>query len=231
MSESTTLVATNPAEMATAQHGLIDWCDEKLKECQSDLTCAQGIVAALRKAGISDARGRRAVTAARRRMGFYAKVKGALEAGYYILPPFPVEIFAIRIKPDALPATDHSTSNYRQQQTPDAGLPPGEGEYVNPYPQRLHVDTVEKKNSNGSTYQQHYYENAEEWRKVEFPVAVVKPQLIEATGKALALKVFDKLGLFRRQKDPIIVGQIVHYKKFHDPLTFFVAWWVDTKDI
>lgn len=58
----------------------------------------------------------------------------------------------------------------------------------------------------------------------------VKPQIIEATGRALSKKIFDWLGVAPsyRAVDPMVIGCIKHWKKHQGPLHFFVAWWLDT---
>ena len=80
---------------------------------------------------------------------------------------------------------------------------------------------------------------------MEFPVTMAKPDVIEATSRAKALKIFDDLailpgyapskGTTPPKGDPIIVGRIIdrarsgpyntHY------LTFIIAWHINTRDI
>lgn len=76
-----------------------------------------------------------------------------------------------------------------------------------------------------------YYANTA-WSEVEFPMRAMKPQLIEATRVAMEAKIFDAFAIAPqyRAADPIIVGQIRHYKN-RTPLTFFVAWWIEEKDL
>jgi hypothetical protein len=71
---------------------------------------------------------------------------------------------------------------------------------------------------------------------IRFPFTFAKPQILKATSRAMALKVFDELGCLpapnRRARptagDPIIVGRIVHKEGWSEKVfTFMVAWFMD----
>jgi hypothetical protein len=73
-----------------------------------------------------------------------------------------------------------------------------------------------------------------EFEDVEFPMTLVKPQVLDATAKAMARKIFDQIGVLpnRRAKgDPILVGLIIPPHRRHEPLTFFISWWLNTNDL
>lgn len=223
------LVALDPHQMSQAQTGLIEWCGKKLDACRAELTQAHGIIESLRKASMSDARGRRLVTSIHKRLTFYEKIKAALEAGYYILPPIPHQTFAIRSAKE-LPPPNRQTGNtwHADEPTPPI-LPVGEGENHSATVERKAVDSIELKDNNGKPVTKYIYENTA-WKDIEFPFFPVKPEIIEATGKALSTKIFDWLGVAPsyRTPDPMVVGCIKHYKAHQGPLHFFVAWWLDT---
>lgn len=222
------LVALNPHEMSQAQNTLIEWCANKLTELGHEIGQAHAIVEAMRKGGMSDARGRRLVTGINKRVGFYKKLKAALDAGYYILPPIPHQTFAIR-SARLLPPPNRQTGNGWKADEPNAQiLPVGEGEYHNATVERHVVDTVTV-NENNKEVRRHVFANTD-WKDIEFPFFPVKPEIIEATGKALRLKIFDWLGVAPeyRTTDPMVVGCIKHHKSGEKPLHFFVAWWLDT---
>jgi len=225
---NTQLVAIDPRQLAQEQGRLIEWCDSKLAELASELTQSHGIVKALRDAKMSDARGRRVVTSVRKRTAFYEKIKSALAAGYYILPPIPHQTFAIRSAKEAPPEKRAIGSYWKADEPTPDNLPVGEGEYHNAVAKRERVDSVIQK-ENGKDVEKYIYANTE-WRDIEFPFFPVKPQIIEATGKALSLKIFDWLGAApqHRSVDPMVIGCIKHYKQYSGPVHFFVAWWLDT---
>jgi len=225
------LVALNPHEMSQAQISLIAWCANKLAELESETTQAHGIVEAFRKAGMSDARGRRLVTGINKRIAFYQKIKAALDAGYYILPPIPHQTFAIRSARILPPENRQVGHTWKADEPNPQILPPGEGEYHNATVERGVVDSVTV-NEGSDKVKKYIYANTD-WKDIEFPFFPVKPEIIEATGKALKLKIFDWLGVAPeyRTADPMVIGCIKHYKGTQKPLHFFVAWWLDTSDL
>jgi hypothetical protein len=181
---------------------------------------------------MSDARARRLVTGINKRVTFYSKVKAALAEGYYILPPIPHQTFAIR-SARVLPPEKRSTGSQWKADEPNAQiLPVGEGEYHNATVERQVVDTVEQRDTKGALVTKNVWGNVG-WKDVEFPFFPVKPEIIEATGKALSKKIFDWLGVAPqyRATDPMVVGCIKHYKQYDQPLHFFVAWWLDVETL
>lgn len=222
------LVALDPHGLADAQTWLIDWCDKKLDGLEREMAQAQGIVTALRKASMSDARGRRLVTHVNKRVAFYSKVKAALANGYYILPPIPHQTFAIRSTREVPLENRQVGHTYKADEPTPPVLPVGEGENHNATVERQLVDTYEGKDNQGKAVTKYVYGNVA-WKEVEFPFFPVKPEIIEATGKALSKKIFDWLGVAPnyRTADPMVIGCIKHYKHNQQPLHFFVAWWLD----
>ena len=223
------LVALDPHQMSQAQGGLIEWCGKKLDACKSELIQAHGIVDALRKGSMSDARGRRLVTSIHKRIAFYEKIKAALEAGYYILPPIPHQTFAIRSARELPPPNRKTGNTWKADEPTPPVLPVGEGENRNATVERECVDSYEVKEKDGKEVTKYIYENTA-WKDIEFPFFPVKPEIIEATSKALSKKIFDWLGVAPqyRATDPMVIGCIKHYKQYAQPLHFFVAWWLDT---
>jgi hypothetical protein len=129
-----TVIANSPKEMETAQRSLILWAARKIQAIKND------IAEAVEQLNISKERRwntdgwRREIGKHEKRAEFYRKVKTALEAGYYIVPPFPIDIFAIRTKRTAPVRKDSTHSDNHNQ---GAGvLAIGEGRYVDPKPIR-----------------------------------------------------------------------------------------------
>lgn len=228
-------IARTPAEMEQAQNDLVVWAKGKLEAVRIELNEAQESLKIAKQSKWNATRWQSVVRRARARMIFYTKVKRALEAGYYIVPPFPVDIFAVRT--DRAGPSGSQTSSYgwigatALDQKPRR-LPEGEGEYVAAEPEvwvrdLSHTDAEGKKVSQ----YQHY---AKEFRDVDFPFAFAKPQLLERVSQAMKEKIFDQFGVlpkYQRKGDPIVVGQILHYGQNKSPVTFFVGWWLDTKDL
>ena len=87
-------IARTPAEMEQAQNDLVVWAKGKLEAVRVELNEAQESLKIAKQSKWSTTRWQRVVGRARARMIFYTKVKRALEAGYYIVPPFPVDVVA-----------------------------------------------------------------------------------------------------------------------------------------
>lgn len=230
-------VATTPAQMEIAQRDMIRWCGERLEREKLELADLERTIAEAQKAGMNVAAWKRRLSMSRAKMIFYRKVKGALMKGYYIVPPFDVQLFAIRTERGY-------TKGHRQDYRSDFEqrgqiLAEGEGEWRNPWPQvRTGTEAKRDANSNivkdqsGKAVMQRWWA-AGNWRDVDFPFKFVKPEVIAAVRGALESKIFDALGVLPkyRNPDPIVVGQIFPPHKPYEPLTFFVAWWMDPKDL
>lgn len=227
------ITALSPAGMEVAQQNLIALCDQKVEAEKLEIADLERTIAEAQKVGLNDAAWKRRLGKARAKMMFYRKVKGALLQGFYIVPPFPVQHFAIRTKRDwpkrrHTPTTSHWSSDFVQEAQ---RLDVGEGEYRNPFPvKESHSVSVQK--PDGKVVAEVRW-NAGEWDHLEFPFKLVKPEVIAAVGKALTAKIFDALGVLPNYKtpDPLVIGQIFPPHRPHDPVCFFVAWWMDPKDL
>lgn len=204
-----TVFATNPAEMAQAQHGMVGWCQRKIDEAarQRDDFEANGLRVAEAGWPREAAKWRRQVVKAQKRVDFYEKLKLALEAGYLIVPPLPFQAFAIRTKrtsPKWQNLGQHA--DHQQQAEP---IKAGRGHYENPFPEvNLHSDS--RKDAQGKEIVQRWTTPGD-FRPIDFPFALAKPEILNATTKAMALKVFDAIGVLPRHRapDPIVVGSII----------------------
>jgi hypothetical protein len=214
---------------------LILWSARKIQAIKGEIAEAQEQLAIAVQNKWNRAAWQTQIRKHERRMAFYKKVKGALEAGYYIVPPFPVEIFAIRTdrkRPEPM-RSDFSSNHDQLAQS----LPIGEGSYVDPRP-TCQKDSWTKTNPDGTKKQMtEYY--ATEFRAVDFPFKLAKPEIMGATAKAMAQKIFDRLGILpgTHKPDPIICGQIIipnqpsWSKRDPNVINFFVAWWLDTSTL
>lgn len=228
-----TVMATSPAEMEGAQRSLILWCARKIQATKEELAEAKEQLEIARQNKWNTSAWSRQALKHERRGEFYRKIKSALEAGYYIVPPFPLDIFAIRtdrVNPE------RKDSEYRDNHNQKAlSLPEGQGRYVDPKPIRQgYIDKRKKADGTIRDVTMYY---AREFASVDFPFKLAKPEVLGATAKAMALKIFDRLGVLPafRAADPIVCGQILYpdQPRYGEPktVTFFVAWWLDTKTL
>jgi hypothetical protein len=223
-----TVFATKPHEMVAAQSEMVLWAAGKVAEVKADLAdAAAGFEIATANGWNTDAAGR-LLNKATKMVTFYEKIEAALQSGYYIVPPFPIDVFTIRTNRKK-PAKKDSTYRWDRHLQNAQLLPIGEGRYVSDAPtvfQRTYP-AIEP----GKQPVTNYF--AEEFRDVAFPFGLAKPQVMEATAAAMALKVFDRLGVLpaTRKPDPIICGQILKPDQYRTAVTFFVAWWLDTKTL
>jgi hypothetical protein len=227
------IIAVNPQQMQEAQATTIGWIDKKLASANADFDEAAALRDQLARKGMNVTHAQRLLDKSMKRVKFYEKVKAALEAGYYIIPPFDIQLFAIRT--DRGPTAERGENARLLNDQTGRSLPAGAGRYVNPVPIRRAVDTVDKPAYNDPTKTREVtiYENDRDWRdELDLPVRAMKPTLIEAVGRALELKIFDALGIAPayRAADPIIAGQI-RRPEGKGTLTFFVAWWLDEQDL
>lgn len=233
-----TVVARDPEQMIRAQRSLTLWAARKIQSEKDLLRESQEQLDIATKSKWSTTAWRKRVKLSEAKIEFYKKIKSALEAGYYIVPPFPLDIFAVR--------TSRSTpkwenSNDKHIAAVAQTLPEGEGRYV---ARALEVGenhrygnkpdgTTDFRNIVSTWY------NSRDFQSVDFPFKLAKPEIMAETAKAFALKIFDQFGVLPKaptaavavRNDPIVCGQILAPHKNKAPVTFFVAWWLDTKSL
>ncbi len=229
-----TLVALTPADMAPAQAELAAWCDRKLlavKAEQADLEANLELATAhgWKHASVVSTLNRTA-----KRVLYYEKIKAAVEAGYLIVPNFPIDIFAVRVQ---RAKQKQRTAAYRYRadyKTATAELlPAGEGRYVD---EQLFTtdESYDQIGKDGKTERVSLYASGD-YDAVDFPIAVVKPAILQAAQRAMALKIFDEVGLVANRpgtgRDPIVVGRLLDPRGNGRCATFFVAWWLDTASL
>lgn len=225
------LTAFEPADMPKCQEALIAWCQDKVKTLRSDAReLRQAYNQAKEKKWKTSVLKRHADLAAAR-VQFYEKILAALEAGYVIVPNFPVQAFAIRTKETIDAENEHvRIASYRMdfKREPDQSAV-GEGEYQNPFPFVVHWQADAQSPAYKGQKEIRQYPHS--WDKLDFPISMAKLEIMEATDRAMALKVFDQLGILpaNRKEDPIIVGQIFGPKG--KMVTFMIAWHLDTRTL
>jgi hypothetical protein len=226
------VIATTPQGMIAAQPKLLEWCEARIGSGKQDLSLAEQTFNSLQRAKMRTNPASAQIRKARHRISFYEKVAAAIKLGYYIVPPFELQVFAIRT--DKTPYEAPGENSYGSEHSASA-LPIGKGKYVDPKPARVLIGTEKRNRSYGekAEYDAKIYDNADDFNAVGLPLRAQRPEIIDAVAGALEQKIFDALGIAPayRAADPIICGQIVRPEKNKAPITFFVAWWLDQSDL
>lgn len=225
------LTATLPAEMVESQKELVDWCEQKLVVVQGHAAeLMESYEYAKKNKWKKDTLKRHADLAAKKVL-YYKKILAALNEGFYIVPNFPIQIFAIRTS-KSRPATMISSSapwNRDREQSPEK-LPIGEGEFRNPIPT---TDYSVQYDNAGKEIGRRYW--AEDWDSIEFPVTMAKPHIMQVTTHAMKKKLFDRIGIMPdfRDRDPVIIGQIMLKENAYKTrlVSFMIAWHLNTSVI
>ena len=232
--------AQNPQEMEVAQKGLVEWATFRINDLKTDLADLEEnlVIAEKRKWKVTPWRNR--IRVAKKRVYFYEKVKAALEAGYCLVPNFRTQVFAyktMKAKPKHRSAGDPSILG---MDLDSDGSPMGEGRYVDPFPITKDVSWEDEQ---GNWHEQHRTDQFDE--VVDFPFGFAKPQILDATGKAMAKKIFDEMGVLpgvaktrgkrrgnrmRASGDPVVVGKIKLREGWQTKeFTFLISWFIDTR--
>jgi len=224
-----TVIARNPGEMKVAQQHLIGWANQKIEYIEQDLAELERNLSMAQKYHWRREPWRARINKARRKIEFYQKVKAALEAGFCIVPNFPVDVFAVRTtKAKPKRGKDKWAHNLP---TPTTNSPPiGDGQYVS-------TDTIVEKSETklDKDNREIVLWSNKDFDLVDFPFAFAKPEILNDTGKAMALKIFDDIGALpprKRRGDPVVVGRIVMKEGYFEKcVTFLISWFIDTDQL
>jgi hypothetical protein len=226
------LVADNPTDMQQAQSQLKDWTAHKIMLLNADLAVHKQNEEEAIGAGLRPDNFKRAVTLTEKQINYYNKIREALRLGYYIVPNFPIDVFAIRTKAKKPKRGDttHFWSNHQQYAQK---LPLGEGRFVDSYPEQhqYHDEQTNSKTGETKTVKKYY---AHHFMDVQFPIALVRPEVVRSTTRAMKGKVFDQIGVIperRAKADPMIIGQILDPRSNDKMVSFLITWWLDTKTL
>ncbi len=235
MSNDIVVVASSPKELEVAQEQLILWAGANLEESRVDLADVQKNFEISQRNKWRSGPWKRRIPRLKRLVDYYEKIKAALEAGYYIVPDFPIDVFAIRTskkKPRKYTAHSRYTWELRIQDQKTNSPPLGEGRFVDPATIDETWETKKKK-SDGET-ETVYHAMADEFDAPQFPMVAVKPQIMEDTSRAMLLKMFDEIGILpeRRNKnsDPMVIGRVVLREGYSEKsISFLLSWWFDSR--
>lgn len=226
------VTASTPDEMAIANTALVQWAENKLTATRDNAKELRAAYEVAVKRKWASGTLKRHADMEDKRVIFYDKILGALRLGFMIVPNFPVTAFAIRTDRNK-PLKMLTFSQYvkypgdKQQKPNDLAI--GEGDYENPFPL---VYNVEKPVEG----QPHRKEAAAfSWAEMEFPVTMAKSHIMEATSRAMALKLFDDFAILPAatiKQDPMIIARLRDPKTTgyggHKYVSFMIAWHLNT---
>jgi hypothetical protein len=241
------LSAQNPVEMVECHNGMIEWANRKLEVVRSEARELKEAYEYAMKQKWRTATLKKHSELAAGRVVFFEKMKGALEARYYIVPNFPgAVVFALRTDKEnpegAIYATNWTGMTVTQEvKNP---LPAGEGEYKDPNAESKAVSVYTPPNE-----RQKFNVIADEWKELDFPANMARIHVMKAANRSMALKIFDEIQMLpadrtkragnprqSRQPDPVLIGTIICKTKspYHTDwkrVSFMIAWHIDTKTL
>lgn len=250
------LVALNPVEMQEARGDLKVWLEQKLAVLERDIREANAALGEARRNGWATA----ALTSARNRAvddeTFYNKILVAVEAGYTVIPEFPINVFAVRAgeqKEQSQGWLGHPGENtYLNRPVQPSSLPAGAGEYRNPAPEVQTWSNGMRKDGSGNEVR-HWMQRStgEPASPITFPTETARAPIMKATADAMADKTFDQIGVCfpvmmvsgspnrqvqttaNRAGDPLVIGQIVRKRvgSRQKVVSFIIAWHIDLRTL
>jgi len=220
------LLASSRDELNAAHSDMLAWCDQKIAQMQQELKEANNLYDAAVQHKWKASPFKSQMARCVRIITFYNKVKQAVQAGFYIVPNFPMDVFAIRTT-KAFPSGERSQHSSHTQSAMQ--LPAGLGDYVSPRPV-LEREEEQYKDSDGKT-KVRTLSWPKAWRDIQFPMVMAHSSIMTRVSDTLRLKLFDELGLCSdRRGDPMILGKIKCPKhQYHPGITFFIAWHLDLR--
>lgn len=239
--KSVHLVARSPQEMAAAQDDLSAWLTAKVALVDSEVTELKAATEiAIQKQWQYKTLASQ-LSKARVQHVYYTKLLQAVNAGYCIIPNFPIDVFAVRVsreKPKhVVVSADHrDPSRDIPDEKPQIMLA-GEGRYVNPDQAVTRWQDPPRKNEQGFEAIKRWAATAE-FKDIAFPLIAAQSRVMNATENAMALKLFDAIGICpesRPKGDPMIIGQIwlARTNGWGTPkmASFILAWHLDLRTL
>lgn len=257
ISPDTHLVATNPLEMQAAQGDLKAWLEGGLTVLERDIMEANSALNEARKNSWAT----QALTSARNRAvdeeTFYNKILLAVEAGYTMIPDFPIQVFAVRrgeqlrLKSETYIGVVNARSTSLGHPIPSDCAPAGAGGYRNPSPE-IRNTIRENKHATPENKEPRYYTTVTRYSHpaapISFPSKSARSPVMRATAKAMEEKTFDQLGVClpttavaggrqvqqgARAGDPLIIGQIIGKRvgSKQKVVSFIIAWHLNLNEL
>lgn len=234
------LVAVDGPQLKTAHAKMIEWAKEQQSKCDVEKAGEEENLRIAEERKWSTTHFKKRITALARRRVFFEKIELALHAGYVIVPNFEMTVFAIRTAAETPRVARSSTSWGSLSGPASQQLPAGEGDYKNPDVDTFRVDE-KVPDGKGGTREQVRRWTSDEFKELDFPIALAKPVLMTKTAEAMAARIFDEVGVAvdtarsggwrgNRRGDPFILGRIRNPQKRAD-VTFFIGWYFDPTNL
>lgn len=227
--DSPPLVALSPTDLAPVQSALTTWCARKCQALRLELTDLEEHMLIAVSNGWKLRGLQASIRRTEQRIVYYEKMQAAVAAGYLMVPNFPITVLAVRVERGSPREVVASSEWSRAFDTVPELLPAGEGRYVD---ERMpHRDeSFERKNEKGELTTVRRYV-ASDYDAPDFPFRAVKPAVLSVTQRAMAQRIFDRIGMVQNApgtgRDPIMVGQLLDPRGHDRRATFFLAWWLD----
>lgn len=239
--EHFTIIASKPSEMLDSQLNLIEWAKARLEKARADLAEREECLANAQKCKLRVKPWEKLVREAASSVHYYDKVLKAFQAGYFLVPEFPMQVIAVRTKRKR---PGGKTLEWRRWATNDQTtiegqlLPAGEGRFVS---STATADTwSEDIFKDGKVTGNKHYIKLTGFQAVDLPLRLVKPRILEDLDRARRAAIFDEIGILqptpsrrksqrRRHPDPMLFGRVIRKVGSHYVTSqFLISWWVDT---
>ena len=241
-------VAVNATEMANAKAGIQTWLINKLAQINDEIESAQGLLERAVKYKLKQSSFKNQLAKHQVAHLYYGKLLAACQAGFTIVPNMPMDVFAIRVirgDPKWKVQEGSSFSGFNSaapyvEDEKEQILPAHRGRYESPIT-KFSEDRVETKvlrdGKDAAKYEVTQY--CEGYDKIDFPLAIAHPIVMDATMAAMAHRIFDRIGIVgptNKRKgyrgDPIVIGQIVERGGWNPKTaSFLIAWYLDPRTL
>lgn len=231
------VVARNAEEMRLAQARIHNWLSDKLQRIAGEVAELSEAIDKATQQRWNRSALKRALNTQLSQQVFYQKCLAAVDAGYTIVPDFPVDVFAIRVE-RAEPTPYHQYQSWGYPTLPDQQadiLPEGLGDYVSEQAPTTQFNR-EHTDDKGTKTTKFHRRTLAHFNDVAFPMQVARAALMDQTAQAMALKVFDQIGICppRREKkaDPMVIGQVIIKERYgHRHLNFLLGWCLNLEEL
>jgi hypothetical protein len=234
-------VAVNATEMANAKTGIKKWLEAKVLSIDAEIAQLQETLDAAIRHKWKSSGFKSQLQREKQKHLYYQKLLAAVHAGYTIIPNLDCDVFAIRVNrssPSAKSAINKATGYEpcapRIDDETEQRLPVGDGRYESPFQTTDTLRWDEKNEKNEIVHKVKSY--AIDFAEIEFPLAIANPLVMDATANAMAMKIFDRIGIARDRTqvsgDPIVLGQITRKVGYQlKTASFLIAWYLDFRTL
>lgn len=231
-------VAVNATEMQAAHEGIETWLEAKVASLKDSVEEAHAALDAATRNGWRTTALANVFRREKLSHLYYGKLLAAVEAGYTIVPNMPVDIFAIRVKREFPAQPSHTDSSEYHSPTPrlndeeEQRLEIGAGRYESPL-QRVSYERADVVGPKTGKTLHSTTVTPVGFADIEFPLAIAHSAVMEATGRAMASKIFDRIGMVTDGSgDPIVLGQITFKRRYGTKTaSFLIAWYLDVRTL